>query len=263
MAFFVSRLRKPVKALLKLLLHMLHRVAPLSCSCITMARPPMAGRIHHRKRTPRVTDQSPEAFARRIVDAFLAQGSSHGRQLLAVAGPPATGKSTVAEKIVECLEAEGHPAGLLPMDGFHLDNSVLEPRGLLPRKGAPETFDLNGFMELLQRVKAGGAVKVPTFDRDNDRVVPDAEAIAEDKRVIVVEGNYLLYDATGWRDLNALWDFSVFVRTDVEILRQRLIDRWLEQGLNQKAAEARAEGNDLANARAVMERRMPSSLELP
>ena len=75
------------------------------------------------------------------------------RHLAAIAGPPGSGKSTLAEAVVAELVGAGIDAVLMPMDGFHLDNRLLEPRGLLPRKGAPETFDFGGFAATLARVR--------------------------------------------------------------------------------------------------------------
>ena len=66
---------------------------------------------------------------------------SNRRTLIAIGGPPASGKSTLAETLQERLNEQSMPCGLVPMDGFHLDNEILNARGLLSRKGAPETFD--------------------------------------------------------------------------------------------------------------------------
>ena len=85
---------------------------------------------------------------------------------MGLAGPPAAGKSWLAEHLVESLVSRGYSACILPMDGFHLDNSILEARGLLPRKGSPATFDVLGFIELVKRAKQTKAdLFVPIFDR--------------------------------------------------------------------------------------------------
>lgn len=184
------------------------------------------------------------------------------RFLLALAGPPATGKSTLAERLTQRLSAQGRQAALLPMDGFHLDNRLLAARGLLARKGAPETFDSDGFLAMIRRVKAGGEVVVPVFDRDRDIAIAGAAIIGRETGIVVVEGNYLLFDRPPWRDLAALWDLSVFLTAPEPTLRDRLVARWLHHGLDAAAALARAEANDLPNARLILAHRLPASLVL-
>ena len=90
------------------------------------------------------------------------------RNLIAVVGPPASGKTTVASTLLRVLNARGVPTGLVAMDGFHLDNTVLDARSLRARKGAPETFDLAGFSSLLTRLAVEDEVIAPTFDRARD-----------------------------------------------------------------------------------------------
>ena len=205
-----------------------------------------------------MTRSSAPQTAQAIVEAFLATTPVPGRRLIAIAGPPAAGKSTVAALVQEGLIRGGHPAGLMPMDGFHMDNAQLEDLGLLSRKGAPETFDLPAFSATLKNLTTNPTVLVPGFDRDADRTVPDALTISADQNIVVVEGNYLLFDADGWRDLTRYWDFSAFVSADIAELRDRLVRRWREHGLPMDAAIARAQGNDLANAERILANRLPA-----
>ena len=73
-----------------------------------------------------------------------------GRLLVAVAGPPGAGKSSFAESLTQALNsAVTNSAAVIPMDGFHYDDAVLESRRLLGRKGAPATFDFGGLRHLL------------------------------------------------------------------------------------------------------------------
>lgn len=198
-----------------------------------------------------VGGQSPEEIAEHIIGALGTDVPSEGRRLIAVAGPPASGKTTLAHTLHEKLVAHGLPAGLLAMDGFHLDNAILERRSLLSRKGAPETFDLDGFAALLERVHRGDPVIAPTFDRKLDKSIAGVFEISEDTSIIVVEGNYLLLDEPGWRDLRRFWDDVVFLDVPEAVLEERLLQRWRDHGLSDDAARSRAEGNDLPNARRI------------
>jgi len=186
--------------------------------------------------------------AQDLADDILARAEGAARFFVALAGAPGSGKSTLAADLAEKL---GSGAAILPMDGFHLGNDVLRARGLFERKGAPETFDVAGFAALLARVRAGGAVPVPTFDRAADRVVPGGDAVPAAARIIVAEGNYLLLDRPDWRALHGFWDYSVLIDVPEPVLEERLIGRWLAHGMSRRAAEARARGNDLANAAVV------------
>lgn len=198
----------------------------------------------------------------RVVRAVAKLDRTQQRQLVAISGPPASGKSTLAAQVQHSLQAASVPCGLVPMDGFHLDNDCLERRGLLHRKGAPETFDAEGFGALVARLAQEDEVAVPAFDRIEDRVIQNATRIMATDRVVLVEGNYLFLNAPHWRDLAHYWSLSVFLRPGIEVLKARLLQRWLDHGLDQKAAEARATGNDLVNARLVLEQSCMSAVDI-
>ena len=128
------------------------------------------------------------------------------RALIAIAGAPGSGKSTFAEHLSGYL---GKKASVIPMDGFHLDNSVLEARGLLSVKGAPQTFDFAGFAGLVSGIKEGKIQKFPIFDRALDRVIPEGGQLSEKASILLFEGNYLLCDLPGWAVLTDMWDLSL------------------------------------------------------
>ena len=112
-----------------------------------------------------------------------------GRQVLAIAGAPGSGKSTLVERLAERL---ADPAvAILPMDGFHYDDAVLHAMGRRPWKGAPDTFDVGGLRSALSRLRdpAEGAVAVPVFDRDLEISRGSARIIGPDARLILAEGN--------------------------------------------------------------------------
>jgi pantothenate kinase len=197
-----------------------------------------------------------------LAQAVLTLPPATPRLMIAVAGPPASGKSTLAHALTSELLARGASAVTVPMDGFHLDNAVLRPRGLLPRKGAPETFDAAGFLHAMRRLATEEAVILPAFDRTRDIAIAGRISVSAEDRIAVVEGNYLLFDEAPWRELVPLWHGSVFVETPIETLRDRLIRRWQRHGLSPVDARERAEGNDLANAERILRKALPATLTL-
>lgn len=171
-----------------------------------------------------------------------------GRLLVAIAGPPGAGKSTLAEGLAQQIDG----AAVVPMDGFHLDNRVLQARGLLARKGAPETFDVAGFSAVVTRLQGEDEVVIPVFDRARDIAIAGARVIGPDVRVVLVEGNYLLLDAPPWRALAPCWGLTIGIEVPMAVLTARLIQRWRDHGLDMAAATARAMGNDIPNAARVV-----------
>ena len=170
---------------------------------------------------------------------------------VAVAGPPGSGKSSVAEALHEII---GETSCVVPMDGFHLDNDTLAARGLIQVKGAPETFDLKGFARLVDGLKSRTVRHFPTFDRDADSVMTDGGTVPEGVSILLFEGNYLLFDEDGWTDLADRWDASLWLDVPEDVLAHRLTQRWLDQGMTQQDAVTRAKGNDIPNARRVLKR---------
>lgn len=196
-------------------------------------------------------------------ELIAATRRSGRRLLLAVAGPPGAGKSTLSQALAADLAASGERAALLPLDGFHLDNRLLEARGLLARKGAPETFDAEGFGRALDQARDGGADLVhPVFDRARDLAVAGAGVVSASASVVIVEGAYLLLDEPPWRARRRHFDATIFLHPGVEELQRRLIDRWIGYGHDRAAAAARARGNDMANARRVIAGSAPADLRL-
>ena len=191
---------------------------------------------------------------------FEIERRAHGgaRLLVGVAGPPGAGKSTLADRLHASLGERGHRSAVLPMDGFHLDNSILDERGDLARKGAPHTFDVRGLADLLRAVKAGGEVFVPVFDRARELAIAAARCISPEDRIVIAEGNYLLLDQGPWADLADLFDLSVMVAPPIEELERRLIARWVGYGLTPAQIEAKVENNDLPNGRLVLQRSRPA-----
>ena len=173
------------------------------------------------------------------------------RLLIALAGPPASGKSTLARALVDALNENGPVAVLMPMDGFHLDDAILTKMGLLARKGSPETFDSHGFVNAVVRLNAEDSVYLPVFDRERELSVAGAVAVRQEHKIVIVEGNYLCFDEHPWRSLIDHWDLSVYLDVAPEVLTERLVQRWLDLGISRSVALEKADFNDLPNAERV------------
>ena len=186
-----------------------------------------------------------------LLEQTLKSTRRQARRVVAIAGPPASGKSTLAAGLVEAIRGAGVHSQLVPMDGFHLDNRILGDRGILDRKGSPPSFDAIGLLRLVQVLGAAQELYYPVFDRARDLSIAGAGHIAPDCDTIVIEGNYLLMDAPIWRDMAGYWDLSIQLTCSDAELEARLIQRWLDHGLTPEAARIRAQSNDLPNARLV------------
>ncbi len=187
------------------------------------------------------------------------------RQLVAIAGAPGSGKSTLSEHLAAEMNSRRPGfAAVVPMDGFHYDDSVLRAQGTLARKGAPFTFDVGGMVALLRRLKSndGSEIAVPVFDRDLEISRAGARLISRSTPLVLVEGNYLLLDQAPWTALGQSFDLTVFLRVPLAELERRLVQRWIHHGLDPAAALQRAQTNDLENARLVESSSLPADVTL-
>jgi len=185
------------------------------------------------------------------------------RCIVAIAGPPGSGKSTFAENLDADLNTRSSgSAAILPMDGYHFDDMVLVPRGLRSRKGAPETFDVAGFAHMIGRLRDNTEpeIAVPVFDRSIEIARAGGRLISSSVRIVIVEGNYLLLDQPPWNSLN--FDITVMIDAEREILRERLIKRWLGLGSDVSEAHAKVDGNDMINVDLVQNSRRPADFLL-
>jgi pantothenate kinase len=198
-----------------------------------------------------------------IAGEIRARAGDAKRFLIAVAGPPGAGKSTLADRLADALKAAGESAEVLPMDGFHMDNAVLIEKGLLKRKGVPESFDVRAFLDIIRAVRAAEEeVLVPVFDRSREIAIASARIVSPDHRFIVVEGNYLLLNQGKWAELEGVFDYSVMLAPPIEVLEERLWARWRGYKLSEEEASAKVYGNDLPNGRLILENRRPADVTL-
>ncbi|WP_337267953.1 nucleoside triphosphate hydrolase [Oryzifoliimicrobium ureilyticus] len=191
---------------------------------------------------------------RDLADQLVERAGTSSRFLVGIAGPPGAGKSTLADLLKDALTEKGQTAAVLPMDGFHMDNAILIERGLLARKGIPETFDVRGFIDIIKAVKpADQEVLVPVFDRSREIAIASARPIDPKDKFIIVEGLYLLLKLGKWTELRDLFDFTVLLSPPEEVLEERLWDRWRGYRLSEDEARAKVEGNDLPNGRFILQ----------
>lgn len=177
------------------------------------------------------------------------------RQLIAICGAPGSGKSTLVEVLNNTINAHAEGScAIVPMDGFHFDDAVLRERDLLHRKGAPETFDIDGLIHLHRRLSDNQdqSVAVPLFDRDNELSRAAARIIPRSVQTVLIEGNYLLLDQPGWLQLAPFYTLTIQLDVPLHELKRRLMERWDEQGLSFQEAQTKVQGNDMPNAKLVL-----------
>ena len=173
------------------------------------------------------------------------------RVLIGIVGKPGAGKSTLSAYLLQ--ELKSSEVTVVPMDGYHLSNAVLQELGRADRKGAPDTFDVAGFASLLQRIRAEKSVDIyyPVFDRSIEESIAAQGVVTQETRVVIVEGNYLLHDTGGWEAIADLLDEIWFIDVDDEKRLERLIARHIAYGKSPEAAKSWSRGSDEVNARTI------------
>jgi pantothenate kinase len=180
----------------------------------------------------------------------MLENSSH-RFILGIVGKPGVGKSTFTDFLREHLSQD--LLAILPMDGFHMSNEELIELGRRDRKGAPDTFDVTSFTQTLAAIKVsnGADIKFPIFKREIEASIPDAGVIPAQAKLVIVEGNYLLHDQSGWEQVGSFLDEAWYLQVDDELRMQRLIARHIAFGKSPEDAKDWSEGTDEANARVI------------
>jgi pantothenate kinase len=183
-----------------------------------------------------------------LVERARGLAESGERRLLGITGAPGTGKSTLARAVVDALGPQ--LSALVPMDGFHLANATLIAWGRRNRKGAWDTFDADGFVHLLRRLRgqAEEYVHAPDFDREIEESIGSARPVHRDVPLVVTEGNYLLSHEGAWPQVAELLDEAWYLELDPATRHERLVRRHEQHGKTHAEAEAWTSGSDEVNA---------------
>lgn len=191
------------------------------------------------------------------------------RKILGIVGAPGAGKSHLTQQLLAALGPD--LAAPAPMDGFHLAGSILTALGRAERKGAPDTFDGEGYVALLRRLRAQGAsttpsdstpsdgedpardgvIFAPEYRRDLKESVGSAIPVHAHVPLVITEGNYLLLDEYPWREVRDLLDESWYLEPPQDLRVERLIARHHSFGKTPEAAAQWALGPDERNAQRI------------
>lgn len=185
-----------------------------------------------------------------LVEQARQLASSGQRRILGIAGAPGSGKSTLADIVVDAL---GSDAVLVGQDAFHLSNAELRRLGRFERKGAIDTFDAFGYVNLLRRLRARDeeVVYCAVFDRSIEESLACSIPVPMDVPLVVTEGNYLLVPDEPWGQVAGLLDECWFVDPSEEVRLERLIARHEAFGRSPEEARERSLGSDQRNAEVI------------
>lgn len=205
---------------------------------------------------------------RRLTKMQKEKGS---RILVMLAAPPGAGKSTLVG-FLEQLSKESDDlcdVQAIGMDGFHRRQEYLlehtadrdgETVRMVDIKGAPITFDLEKLTAAIKKVAAGENIGWPSYDRHLHNPVEDTYHVESD--IVILEGNYLLLDEDGWRELKNNADYTIRVTADEGFLRDRLLDRKIKSGNSKEKAEHFVDYSDMANVRICLNNSMQADMVL-
>lgn len=217
--------------------------------------------------------------------ALLATGQ---RKILGIVGAPGAGKSTLAQALMDTLETTVGPnqAMVVPMDGFHLAQAELVRLKRASRKGAPDTFDVFGYITLLSRLRQtdidgeasiafarstgikedaelANVIYAPAFHRDIEEPIAGEIAIPSNVPLIITEGNYLLLDDAPWRQVRSLLDESWYVDVSAEQRHRQLLARHMHFGRSHAEALQWIAQTDEPNAVRVEQSAIHADYRLP
>lgn len=193
------------------------------------------------------------------------------RILVMLAAPPGAGKSTLVsflESISKTIIPQ-YKVQSIGMDGFHRRQEYLTSHKtmvdgrevlMVDVKGCPVTFDLELLKKRIRLLLDEVKCSWPAYDRHLHNPVEDA--IAVDGDIILLEGNYLLLDEDGWDELSDMADYTISIKADQDMLRDRLVDRKEKSGNTRSKAEQFVDFSDMRNVRLCLEHTKKADMEL-
>ncbi|RAO66534.1 uncharacterized protein BHQ10_002546 [Talaromyces amestolkiae] len=203
-----------------------------------------------------------------------AKNNHRGRYVVAIAGAPGSGKSTMADGVLRHIRnlSPKVQAVAISMDGFHFPRSVLDQfpnrEEAYTRRGAPWTFDAARCVDFVRRLrvfadtvpigdgKSKEVLYAPSFSHADKDPVSDAITISDNYSIIIIEGNYLLLDEPQWREITVFVDLRIFIQVDLREVRERLARRHVDSGIGKCHQDAllRVDGNDYVNGVTIHEK---------
>ena len=192
------------------------------------------------------------------------------RFIVYLAAPPGAGKTTLSLFLAYLSEITKKMLRIqsVGIDGFHYPQEYIEKHNVIINgeavpmrrvKGSPETFDLQKLTESIKLLREKD-VKWPIYDRNLHDVVQDAVLVQGD--IVLIEGNWLLLDEAGWRELLPFCDYSIFITAEESMLKERLVRRKVSGGTSpEKASEFYAQ-SDSVNITRALKNRLKSDCEL-
>ena len=187
--------------------------------------------------------------------SVLINQAANQRTIVAIAGPPGAGKTTITQKLSKLINKQHlGMCSILPMDGYHFDDIYLEQMAWRTRKGAPHTFDVSGLAHMLSRLKANNEkqIAVPIFDRSIEIARAGARMIPQSVNIVLTEGNYLLLKQAPWDKLAVYFDTTVMLKASRITIDKRLQNRWIKHGLSSTEISSKLNENDMPNVETVI-----------
>jgi putative kinase len=202
---------------------------------------------------------------------LLKLDDSQKRILVAVAGPPGSGKTAFATLLVAVINAsaQNEKAVLIQQDGWHYSNAYLDSHmvyhngeeiPLRRLKGSPETYDTDAAYAFLENIKAGAQMDYPVYSRRMHEPIPNAGYITANHKIMVLEGNYWLLKEDPWCKFQKLFDERIFLTTSPEKLVDGLRQRHLRGGKTKEFTEKHMAFVDLPNIERVLKNSAPAEV---